>query len=83
MYHFVLQLQQIFILTGAAAVAARQGTAVLEAPPQPEIRVPLSLREVDNGKILGFGADLAEDHPVGYAVACSDCFNTLPATCLT
>ena len=22
------------------------------------------MREIDNGKILGFGADLAEDHPV-------------------
>ena len=30
-----------------------------------EIRIPNSLEEVDNGQILGFGADLAEDHP-GY-----------------
>ena len=30
-----------------------------------EIRIPQSLEEVDNGQILGFGADLAEDHP-GY-----------------
>ena len=30
-----------------------------------EIRIPHSLEEVDNGQILGFGADLAEDHP-GY-----------------
>lgn len=29
------------------------------------IRIPRSLEEIDNGKILGFGADLAEDHP-GY-----------------
>lgn len=28
------------------------------------IKIPTSLHEVDNGKILGFGADLAEDHPV-------------------
>eukprot|EP00775_Hariotina_reticulata_P012297 gene12297-12433_t len=27
--------------------------------------VPHDIRDVDNGKILGFGADLAEDHP-GY-----------------
>lgn len=27
-------------------------------------RVPASLAEVDNGTILGFGADLAPDHPV-------------------
>lgn len=25
---------------------------------------PLSIHDVDNGKLLGFGADLAEDHPV-------------------
>ena len=30
-----------------------------------ERRIPQSLEEVDNGQILGFGADLAEDHP-GY-----------------
>lgn len=29
------------------------------------IKVPSSIHEVDNGKILGFGADLSEDHP-GY-----------------
>lgn len=29
------------------------------------LRIPKSIAEVDNGKILGFGADLAEDHPVG------------------
>ncbi|GMH42692.1 hypothetical protein BSKO_10611 [Bryopsis sp. KO-2023] len=29
------------------------------------INIPKSLHEVDNGKILGFGAELAEDHP-GY-----------------
>lgn len=28
------------------------------------IIVPKSIHDVDNGKILGFGADLAEDHPV-------------------
>ncbi len=26
-------------------------------------RIPQSLEEVDNGKIMGFGADLAKDHP--------------------
>jgi hypothetical protein len=31
----------------------------------PPIRVPESIHDVDNGKILGFGADLSEDHPVG------------------
>lgn len=29
------------------------------------VAVPRSIHDVDNGKILGFGADLAEDHPVG------------------
>ncbi|KIZ03637.1 phenylalanine-4-hydroxylase [Monoraphidium neglectum] len=43
--------------------------AVVAAVPAPAaavpglIRVPSSIHEVDNGKILGFGADLAEDHP--------------------
>lgn len=33
--------------------------------PVPVLRkIPKSLSEVDSGKILGFGADLAEDHPV-------------------
>ncbi|KAF6264826.1 Biopterin-dependent aromatic amino acid hydroxylase-domain-containing protein [Scenedesmus sp. NREL 46B-D3] len=27
------------------------------------IKIPRSIHEVDNGKILGFGADLSEDHP--------------------
>lgn len=29
----------------------------------PDRGIPQSLDEVDNGQILGFGADLAEDHP--------------------
>ena len=28
------------------------------------IKIPKSIEDVDNGKILGFGADLSEDHPV-------------------
>ncbi|GBF97155.1 chloroplast phenylalanine hydroxylase [Raphidocelis subcapitata] len=47
------------ISSTAAAAAAR-------APaPAPLVRVPTSIAEVDNGSILGFGADLAPDHP-GY-----------------
>jgi len=39
-------------------------SATSQAPrQQAPIRVPQSISEVDNGKILGFGADLAEDHP--------------------
>lgn len=38
---------------------------LLGAPGADEIKTPKSIEEVDNGKILGFGADLAEDHP-GY-----------------
>ena len=39
----------------------------LEVQPEsvPKRRVPQSLEEVDNGQIMGFGADLADDHP-GY-----------------
>jgi hypothetical protein len=44
-------------LSQAAATQPADGTTV--------IRVPRSIHDVDNGKILGFGADLAEDHPVG------------------
>ena len=40
-------------------------------PPQPAaasrnniVPIPSSIRDVDNGRILGFGADLAPDHPV-------------------
>ena len=36
----------------------------LARPPTPELRIPRSLAEVDKGQIMGFGADLAEDHPV-------------------
>jgi len=33
--------------------------------PLPALRkIPSSLSEIDNGKILGFGTDLAADHPV-------------------
>lgn len=38
------------------------------------IVIPKSIHDVDNGKILGFGADLAEDHPVsdkGLAAVCT------------
>lgn len=30
------------------------------------VRVPASIHEVDNGKVLGFGPNLSEDHP-GFA----------------
>lgn len=33
------------------------------------VPVPRSLEEVDNGRILGFGADLSEDHPVSFLLA--------------
>lgn len=37
------------------------------AAPSPErARIPRCLAEIDNGKILGFGADLAKDHPVRF-----------------
>lgn len=42
--------------------AAGGSATTLDAPASPQI--PQTLSEVDNGKILGFGADLAEDHPV-------------------
>jgi phenylalanine-4-hydroxylase len=36
-----------------------------EIAAQTSVKVPRSIEDVDNGKILGFGADLSEDHP-GY-----------------
>jgi Biopterin-dependent aromatic amino acid hydroxylase len=33
-------------------------------PPLPDLpRVPQNIHDISNGNILGFGADLAEDHP--------------------
>ncbi len=45
-------------------------TTATASPPAPEkvaapVHIPRTLAEVDNGKILGFGADLSDDHP-GY-----------------
>lgn len=34
------------------------------------IKIPKSIGDVDNGKILGFGADLSEDHPVSITNCC-------------
>ena len=47
----------------AYLLSLHAGTA---EPPTAEMRlnIPQSLAEVDNGKIMGFAADLAEDHPV-------------------
>lgn len=48
--------EQLHVACQAAAAAAEAAPAI--------IKVPTSIHEVDNGKILGFGADLSEDHPV-------------------
>lgn len=52
-----------FRVRGRASSAA--GREVVPAPlaAPPVTHVPHSIHEVDNGKILGFGADLAPDHP--------------------
>lgn len=42
----------------------RNGTPRSTRSDQSQLKLPHSLEEVDNGKILGFGADLSEDHPV-------------------
>lgn len=49
-----------------SAPVAGQQVCAAAAPvaPLPALRkIPSSLSEIDNGKILGFGADLAADHP--------------------
>lgn len=32
-----------------------------------DVKVPLTINDVDNGRTVGFGADLADDHPVRLA----------------
>ncbi|KAI8464705.1 MAG: aromatic amino acid hydroxylase [Monoraphidium minutum] len=52
-------------IEASAAPASRDAApapAAAAAPP-PLVCVPRSICDVDNGKILGFGADLSEDHP--------------------
>lgn len=52
------------ICTSAAATPTTAAGEGSTTAPLPElIRVPSSIHEVDNGKILGFGAELADDHP--------------------
>lgn len=52
-----------------AATTPRSGSGdspQTQAPSPPAaqpIKVPQSIHDIDNGKILGFGADLAEGHP--------------------
>ena len=40
-----------------------KATATPELAQKKQVVAPQSLSQVDHGKILGFGADLAEDHP--------------------
>ena len=73
-------------LTDTLAVsAAAQGSAVLDTPVKTEVCIPQTLSEVDNGKLLGFGAELAEDHPVRSAKLCqaSAGISTDTCACLT
>lgn len=57
-------------IAARAATSASPGgpssSATAAAAPQQLVRVPRSIADVDNGKILGFGADLSPDHP-GFA----------------
>lgn len=46
------------------AATAQSTPKASEAPAA--VKIPRSLQEVDNGKILGYGAELAEGHP-GFA----------------
>lgn len=40
-----------------------KAAAAVEIVEQSQVVAPETLSQVDNSKILGFGADLAEDHP--------------------
>jgi hypothetical protein len=48
-----------------AADRSDSETATATKSSDRERKIPRSIHEVDNGSILGFGANLAEDHPVG------------------
>jgi hypothetical protein len=55
------------LLDGNRLLTNSLGHAPAEAGLHAELqasRIPRSLECIDNGKILGFGAGLAEDHPV-------------------
>ena len=51
------------------------------------LNIPQSLAEVDNGKIMGFAADLAEDHPVSLLIwemlHCLGAYCYCPAACVS
>lgn len=50
----------------AATTTTQQATAAAGSDKKEKceaIKIPRCLAEVDNGKILGFGAELAEGHP--------------------
>ncbi|KAL4458367.1 hypothetical protein ABPG75_013232 [Micractinium tetrahymenae] len=62
------------VATGPArSAAAHQAAAPAPSAPAPSVaatrRVPRSIEEVDNGAILGFAAELSEDHPGFYDAA--------------
>lgn len=55
----------------AVTVLTRPNTITIRGPGGVDtiIPVPQCIQEVDQGHTVGFGADLAEDHPVRAAVA--------------
>ena len=64
--------------TAATAPAPAPSEAVAPPPALPSqseegLRIPRCLAEIDNGKILGFGADLSEDHPARLCSLASAC----------
>lgn len=53
----------------AACLVRAQASPAGKLDVQPEVaprKIPRSIHDVDNGSILGFGADLSEDHPGFY-----------------
>lgn len=40
--------------------------AVQPAAESHPVKVPQSIQDIDNGKILGFGPELSDDHPGGH-----------------
>ena len=55
---------------GTVSTAPAAGAPSEASSQQAPIRIPRNISEVDNGKVMGFGADLAEDHPGGPCLGC-------------
>ena len=62
----VYYLKELVLVNCAAISAEKEKQADISVPP-----IPKSIHDISNGDhILGFGADLSEDHPVSRTFPC-------------